>query len=175
MSFMNATPEYVAAAASDLSNIGSTISSANSAALAPTSSVSAAGADVVSATIAQLFGVHAQAYQAISAQAALFHQQFVQLMSSGAAEYASAEAANAGPLQASSPLIGGAAQAGSVAAGVPAATAGPASSSVPAAAAARRRLPRDIYRRPSRRCPRHRRGWHLLVCQLRVCPRRRPP
>ncbi len=112
MSFVNATPEYVAAAASDLANIGSTISSANSAAVGPTSSVSAAGADSVSAAIAQLFGAHAQAYQAISAQAAQFHQQFVQLMSSGAAQYASAEAANAGPLQASPPLIGGAAQAG---------------------------------------------------------------
>ena len=72
MSFVNATPEYVAAAASDLANIGSTISSANSAAVGPTSSVSAAGADSVSAAIAQLFGAHAQAYQAISAQAKYF-------------------------------------------------------------------------------------------------------
>ena len=48
--------------------------------MGPTSSVSAAGADSVSAAIAQLFGAHAQAYQAISAQAAQFHEQFVQLM-----------------------------------------------------------------------------------------------
>jgi PE family len=99
MSFVNAVPEYVAAAATDLANIGSTISSANVAALAPTSGVLAAGADEVSASIAALFGAHAQAYQALSAQAALFHQQFVQLMNGGAAQYAITEAANASPLQ----------------------------------------------------------------------------
>src|SRR5207245_1315718 len=62
-------------------------------------SVLAAGADEVSATIAALFDAHSQVYQALSAQAALFHQEFVNLMSSGAAQYAVAEAANASPLQ----------------------------------------------------------------------------
>ncbi|HWT50181.1 MAG TPA: PE family protein, partial [Mycobacterium sp.] len=61
--------------------------------------VVAAGADEVSATIAAMFGAHAQAYQALSAQAASFHQQFVQLMSGGASQYALTEAANASPLQ----------------------------------------------------------------------------
>ncbi|WP_068187609.1 PE family protein [Mycobacterium sp. UM_CSW] len=99
MSFVFATPEYLAAAASDLANIGSTISSANVAASGPTSGVLAAGADEVSASIAALFGAHAEVYQALSAQAALFHQQFVDLMSSGGAQYALAEATNASPLQ----------------------------------------------------------------------------
>nr|WP_142361277.1 PE family protein [Mycobacterium ostraviense] len=40
-------------------------------------------------------GAHAQAYQALSTQAAAFHNQFVQTLSAGAASYASAEAANA--------------------------------------------------------------------------------
>ncbi len=99
MSWVVAAPEYVSAAASDLANIGSAIGSANAAALVPTSGVLAAGADEVSATVASLFGAHAQAYQALSAQAAFFHQQFVQLMSGGATQYAGAEAANASPLQ----------------------------------------------------------------------------
>jgi PE family len=99
MSFISATPEYLAAAASDLANIASTLSSANAAALGPTSSVLAAGADEVSATIAALFDSHAAAYQALSAQAALFHQQFVNIMSGCAAQYALTEAANASPLQ----------------------------------------------------------------------------
>ncbi len=99
MSFVFATPEYLAAAASDLANVASTIGSANAAALGPTSGVLAAGADEVSAVIAALFGAHAQAYQALSAQAALFHQQFVELMSGGSAQYALTEAANASPLQ----------------------------------------------------------------------------
>jgi len=98
MSFVFATPEYLAGAASDLANIGTTISSANAMALGPTSGVLAAGADEVSAGIAALFDAHSQAYQLLSAQAAQFHEQFVQLMSGGGAQYALAEAENASPL-----------------------------------------------------------------------------
>jgi hypothetical protein len=100
MSFLIAAPEFVAAAASDLANVGSAITQANATALVPTSGVLAAGGDEVSATIAALFGAHAQAYQALSAQATSFHQQFVQLMNAGAGTYAATEAANASPLQA---------------------------------------------------------------------------
>ena len=100
MSYVVAAPEFVVAAAHDLATIGSNLSMANAVAVFPTSGVMAAGADEISATIAALFGAHAQAYQALSAQAALFHQQFVQLMSGGAAEYALTEAANASPLDA---------------------------------------------------------------------------
>ncbi|RAU92744.1 PE family protein, partial [Mycobacterium colombiense] len=99
MSYVQATPEFVAAAAGDLARIGSTITSANTAALGPTSSVLAPGADEVSASIAALFDAHSQVYQALSAQAAAFHSQFVQLMNGGAAQYAFAEAANTTPLQ----------------------------------------------------------------------------
>ena len=99
MSFVIAVPEYVTVAASDLANLASTISAANAAAAAPTSAVLAAGSDEVSAAVATVFGAHAQAYQALSAQAAAFHQQFVQLLNAGAGSYASAEAANATPLQ----------------------------------------------------------------------------
>jgi len=55
------------------------ISEANSAA-APISTVLPAGADEVSAGIAALFEAHAQVYQTLSAQAAAFHDQFVQLI-----------------------------------------------------------------------------------------------
>jgi PE family len=43
MSFLIAAPEFVAAAASDLANIGSAITQANATALVPTSGVLAAG------------------------------------------------------------------------------------------------------------------------------------
>jgi PE family len=99
MSFLIAAPELVAAAATDLATVGSAINEANLTAAIPTSSVVAAGADEVSAAIATLFGAHAQAYQVLSAQAAIFHQRFVQVLNSGAAAYAGAEAANASPLQ----------------------------------------------------------------------------
>ena len=99
MSYVIAAPEYLAAAASDLSNIGSALTDANSAALGPTSSVFAAGADEVSTAISVLFNAHAQAYQALSEAAQAFHTQFVQLMSGGAQQYVLTEAANASPLQ----------------------------------------------------------------------------
>src|ERR1700677_3326336 len=56
-------------------------------------------ADEVWEAIAALFGSHAQAFQSLSAQAESFHQQFVQLMNNGAAQYTAAEAANASPMQ----------------------------------------------------------------------------
>src|ERR1700758_601500 len=125
MSYVNAALAHVAAAASDLAGIGSTISSANSAALGPTSSVLPPGADEVSMSIAALFGTHSQIYQQLSAQAALFHQQFVQLMSGSAAHYATTETANASPLQvAGQSALGTAGSAGSMVAGMPAAATG---------------------------------------------------
>lgn len=94
MSYVVAAPEFLSAAATDLADIGSSISAANAAALAPTSGVLAAGADEVSAALAALFGSHAHAYQALSAQVAEFHAQFVQTMTAGAGAYATAEATN---------------------------------------------------------------------------------
>jgi hypothetical protein len=99
MSYLVAVPEYVSAAATDLTNLGSNISAANAAAAGPTSQLLTAGADEVSVAVASLFSGHAQAFQALSAQAELFHQQFVQLLNAAGSSYAVAEAANASPLQ----------------------------------------------------------------------------
>ncbi|WP_272880442.1 PE family protein [Mycobacterium avium] len=142
MSFVQATPEFVAAAATDLARIGSTISSANTAALGPTSGVLAPGADEVSASIAALFDAHSQVYQALSAQAAAFHSQFVQLMNGGALQYAVTEAANTTPLQS-------AAGPASVAAQLPAVS-GAVGGSAPTAPAApwRRRWRRQLRGHP---------------------------
>jgi hypothetical protein len=98
MSFLNVTPGFVTAAASDLASIGANLDAAHAAAATPTTAILAAGSDEVSQSIATLFGAQARAYQVLSAQAAAFHQQFVQLMNTGAGSYASAEAANAKPL-----------------------------------------------------------------------------
>ena len=96
MSFVVAVPEYVAAAATDLANLGSAIDSARMAALGPTSSIVAAGADEVSAAMAGLFSGHAQAFQALSAQAGRFHSAFTQALSSGGNLYAAAESSGPG-------------------------------------------------------------------------------
>jgi PE family len=98
MPFLFTRPEILAAAATDLANIGSTLKAASSAAAPPTTGVLAAGADEVSAAVAALFGARAQQYQALSAQAAELHSQFVQTMAAAGAAYAGAEATNALPL-----------------------------------------------------------------------------
>ncbi len=100
MSFVIAAPDLMAEASVNLSSIGSAIGAANAAAAAPTEAVLAAGADEVSAAVAALFGAHAQSYQALGAQAAAFHDQFVQALTAGAGSYAATEAASASPIQA---------------------------------------------------------------------------
>lgn len=95
MSFVTAQPEALSAASANLAGIGTTISAQNAAAAAPTTGVIPAAADEVSALTATQFAVHAQMYQAISAQAEEIHQLFVSTLQTSAASYAVAEAANA--------------------------------------------------------------------------------
>jgi len=92
MSYVVALPEALAAAAADTAGIG--------AAAAPTTAALAAGADELSAAITSVFSAHAQAYESLSAAASDFHTQFVRASVAAGANYASAEAANASPLQA---------------------------------------------------------------------------
>ncbi|SOJ54693.1 PE-PGRS family protein PE_PGRS17 [Mycobacterium simulans] len=99
MSFISVAPESVVTAASNLAGLGSALSQANMAATGKTTQVLAAAEDEVSTAIATLFGQHAQEYQALSAQAAAFHDRFVAALSTGAGAYAAADAVNAGPLQ----------------------------------------------------------------------------
>ncbi len=86
-------------AATDLATIGSNLSAAHTAAATQTTGVLDAAEDEVSAAIAAVFSSHGQQFQALGAQAAAFHEQFMQLLNAGAGQYSSAEAANAGPLQ----------------------------------------------------------------------------
>jgi len=51
----------------------------------------AAAEDEVSTAIAALFSSHGESFQVLSAQAAAFHDQFVQNLSAGAQSYVSAE------------------------------------------------------------------------------------
>ena len=95
MSFLTAAPEFVTAAAGDLADIGSMVGAANAAPALPTIGVVAAAADEVSTQIAMMFGAYAQRYQALSAQAAAFHNEFVSLMNDSALAYLTTEVANA--------------------------------------------------------------------------------
>ncbi|CAM3382355.1 hypothetical protein BST27_28435 [Mycobacterium intermedium] len=99
MSYLIATPELLAAAATDLTDIAAAISVANAAASAPTTALLAAGADEISAAITAVFDAHARAYQSVSLQAAHFHQQFAAALSAASRTYALAEAGTAQSIQ----------------------------------------------------------------------------
>ena len=98
MSYVVAIPDTLAAAAADVAGIGSSISAAHSAAAAPTTAVLAAASDEVSAAIASVFSGYGKEFQALSAQAAGFHAQFVQALNGAGGAYAAAEATNASPI-----------------------------------------------------------------------------
>jgi hypothetical protein len=77
-----------------LATIGSTVNVASAAAAAPTTGIVVAAEDEVSAAIAELFSAHGQGFQALGAQAAAFHNQFVEALNSAGSAYAVTEASN---------------------------------------------------------------------------------
>jgi hypothetical protein len=95
MIFVTAQPEMLAAAASDLQLIGSSLAAQNAANATPMAGVVPAAADEVSALTAAQFAGHAQTFQAVSAQAAAMHEMFVATLQTSAGSYAATEAANA--------------------------------------------------------------------------------
>jgi hypothetical protein len=95
MSFVTTQPEALSSAATTLGGIGSSFSAQNAAAASPTTGVVPAAADEVSALTAAQFAAHAQLYQAVAAQAAAIHEQFVNTLATSSGSYAATEAANA--------------------------------------------------------------------------------
>jgi hypothetical protein len=95
MSYVMAAPEMMAAAATDVAAIGSTLRAAHLAAAAPTVAVLPAAADEVSASIAQVFSQAAQGFQGLVGKASAFGEHFAQQLNAGAGSYAAAEAVNA--------------------------------------------------------------------------------
>jgi hypothetical protein len=87
-------PAALTAAAGNLAGIGSAMSALNSVVAAPTTALSPAAADEVSALTAAAFAAHGVLYQEVSAQAATIHQLFVTTLEASAGSYAATEAAN---------------------------------------------------------------------------------
>ncbi|MGA7135702.1 MAG: PE family protein [Mycobacterium sp.] len=93
--FVTTQPDVLAGAAGSLSGIGDSMVARNAAAAGPTTGLSPAASDLVSAMTAAQFGQHGTAYQQIAAQAAEVHEQLVAALRSGAGAYALTEATNA--------------------------------------------------------------------------------
>jgi hypothetical protein len=102
MSSLTVAPELLAAAATDVAAIGSSVSAAHLAAAAPTVTVLPAAADQVSAAVAQLFSKVGQDFQGLAGKAAAFGAQFSQQLHANAGTYAAAEAVSAASLDTSS-------------------------------------------------------------------------
>ncbi len=98
MSFVSVVPDVVIGSATQLAGIGNALDEARGAAASRTTAVVTAADDEVSIAIAELFSGHAQSFQALSAQAAAFHDQLVETMSASAGSYALTEAASSNPL-----------------------------------------------------------------------------
>jgi triacylglycerol lipase len=94
-------------AATELANIGSTLTAAEAAAAARTTRILAAAQDEVSTAVASLFAEQGQAFQALGAQAAAFNAQFVQALNAAGGAYTAAEAVSASPLRTSASGITG--------------------------------------------------------------------
>jgi PE family len=99
MSFVNAVPQALTAAAGDLAGIGSALAAANTAAAAPTAGIEAIAADAVSAALVAVFSSHGLGYQSLGAELTELHDQIVQALRSGAGSYTAAEAENASLVQ----------------------------------------------------------------------------
>ena len=95
MSFLITEPAAITAAAGGLADIGSAVSAQNAVVAGPTTGLSPAAADEVSALTASAFAAHGLLYQEISGQAATIHQLFVATLEASAGSYAATEAANA--------------------------------------------------------------------------------
>lgn len=94
MSFVSVVPDVMTAASGNLANIGYSVRAAHAAAMAQTTAIAAPGADEVSAAVTSFFGAAGHEFQALGAQAAAYHDNFVGALNAGIGQYVSAEAAN---------------------------------------------------------------------------------
>jgi hypothetical protein len=94
MPFVTTQPEALAAAASKLQALGSSMAAQNAAAAAPTTGVVPAAADEVSALQATQFSAYGHLYQSVSAHANAVHQMLVNNLGTSAGSYGQTEAAN---------------------------------------------------------------------------------
>ncbi|MEY8016445.1 PE family protein [Mycobacterium servetii] len=95
MSVLSIEPDAISGAAAKLEDLNAALRSATVAAASRTTAIAAPASDEVSRAVTSLFGAHAQEFQALSTRAAAFHDQFVSLLSHGAAQYLNAEFTNA--------------------------------------------------------------------------------
>ena len=98
-------PQALASVATNIEELGSTITAANAAAASTISGLAPAAGDEVSEAIAKLFGAYGREYQAVAGLANAFHHEFTAALAAAGSNYAAAET-GAQALLAGSPLTG---------------------------------------------------------------------
>nr|WP_144209008.1 PE domain-containing protein [Mycobacterium tilburgii] len=102
MTFVVTDPEAIGTAAKELKQVGSTLEATNAAAATSTTGVQPPATNSVSARTAARLVAQAKQYQAVSAQAKLFHDQFVNTLVIAKDSYTDTEVGNTAALQAGS-------------------------------------------------------------------------
>ncbi len=91
MSYVNVVPDALAAAAAEVSAIGSSLNAAHAAAALPTTAMAAAGLDEVSAAVTSAFSQFGAEFQASGTAATAFGDQFAQALTQAEAAFLAAE------------------------------------------------------------------------------------
>ncbi len=92
MTYVLTEPQTLASLATNIEELGSTITAANAAAASPISGLAPAAADEVSEATAKLFGAYGRDYQAVATRAAAFHTKFTDALAAAGSAYEAAEA-----------------------------------------------------------------------------------
>ncbi len=95
MSFLKTIPQELLSAASQLEGIGTSLTSQNAGAAAPTTAIAPAAADPVSILQSGIFSSYGTLYQQIAAEAQAIQQQFVSTLGLSSGTYSATEASNA--------------------------------------------------------------------------------
>ena len=92
MTYVLTEPQTLTSVATDIEELGSTLTAANAAAASPIAGLAPAAADEVSDAIAKLFAAYGRQYQAVATRAAAFHTEFTETVAAAGSAYAAAEA-----------------------------------------------------------------------------------
>jgi PE family/PPE-SVP subfamily C-terminal region len=104
MSFLKTIPQELLSAAAQLEGIGTSLTTQNAGAAAPTTSIAPAASDPVSMLQAGIFSSYGTLYQQLAAEAQAIQQQFTSTLGLSSGTYSATEASNATSAAAEGPL-----------------------------------------------------------------------
>jgi hypothetical protein len=104
MSFLKTIPQELLSAAAQLEGIGTSLTTQNAGAAAPTTSIAPAASDPVSILQAGIFSSYGTLYQQLASEAQAIQQQFTSTLGLSSGTYSATEASNAAAAAATDPI-----------------------------------------------------------------------